>query len=358
MNNGPPRRSASATPTAAGNAAAAGTFDAFVCCTPAEIAEARQIKNALEQSGLRCVISPVEIRPGHQPIMILLLTHETSVSETIEAEVARAVYRGFPLVVLRLDNSPPGKRLAYYLTSRPFSRVDAVAPPLEAHLPRLLRVVAAAVGLAAPAPPPGKAAAASGSRGDLPAAGKSAPRVAPQTRRDPAGRERVGFISYAAEDDELSDGAMLALRGRFLSELKIQLGCDVRLWQYEHTIPQGPQWESTLKQAISESEFFIPIMSPVALRSDACEVEYRLFLDHERATGRGDLVFPLLYVDIPASSEAAPHADSLGLSLVANRVRFDWRELRDDPVTSPSVARGAAEFCGEIAARLAQREVR
>ena len=107
----------------------AGAFDAFICCTPAEASQAKVIRDALEQAGIRCAISPSDIKPGHQPIMILLLTRNTSESEAIESEVGRAVYRGFPLVVMRLDSIAPGKRLAYYLTSRPFHRVDAVSPP-------------------------------------------------------------------------------------------------------------------------------------------------------------------------------------------------------------------------------------
>jgi TIR domain len=338
--------------------AQAGGFDAFICCTPSEASEAKLIREALEEGGVRCVISPSDIRPGHQPVMILLLTRNTSESQAIESEVGRAVYRGFPLVVVRLDGIPPSKRLAYYLTSRPFHRLDAVTPPLRQHLPRLLQLVGSSLGIASAVsltPPRTSDAASASLNKTRPAGTVDDPR--PVVAGPRLTRERVGFISYSASDDDASDGALLGLRSRIHSELQIQLGSEVRLWQNRHTIPQGAHWEAELKNAIAESDFFVAIVTPDAMASEICAAEYQCFLERESALRGRDMIFPLLYIDVPGLDASEQALDGPQIRVIEERGCFDWRELRHQPVTSPEVARSAAEFCGMIAAKVMRTRV-
>src|SRR5262245_58776628 len=93
--------------------------------------------------------------------------------------------------------------------------------------------------------------------------------------------ELVGFFSYSRKDDELSKGALSALRGRIQSELLLLLGRDFRLWQDTAAIPRGSLWESEIKRAIAESVFFIPIVTPRAVESVHCKFEFDSFLKRE-----------------------------------------------------------------------------
>jgi hypothetical protein len=80
----------------------------------------------------------------------------------------------------------------------------------------------------------------------------------------------VGFFSYSREDDEGSGGKLSKLRERIQEELRLQLGRtrkDFRLWQDKVAIAHGELWEDTIKRGISESVFFIPIITPTAVRS-------------------------------------------------------------------------------------------
>ncbi len=52
--------------------------------------------------------------------------------------------------------------------------------------------------------------------------------------------------------------------------------------------------------AVEQSVFFIPIVTPRAVNSNYCKFEFEAFLARERALGRADLVFPILYVPVPA----------------------------------------------------------
>jgi len=116
----------------------------------------------------------------------------------------------------------------------------------------------------------------------------------------------VGFFSYARSDDK--DDALSALRQRICDELHGQLGRRPRLWQDTVAIPFGTQWLDQIKAAIAESVFFIPIVSPIALNSDYCRMEFEAFLARERELGRGDLVFPILYIPVSGRLNGAQEA--------------------------------------------------
>src|SRR5260370_5563623 len=111
--------------------------------------------------------------------------------------------------------------------------------------------------------------------------------------------ELVGFFSYARSDDENSDQALSLLRRRIRSELRLQLGRELRLWQDTDAIPLGTLWEGEIKRAIAESTFFIPIITPSAVNSTYCRMEFEAFLDRESELVRSDLVFPVLYIQVP-----------------------------------------------------------
>ena len=92
----------------------------------------------------------------------------------------------------------------------------------------------------------------------------------------------VGFFSYSRSDDEHTDKALSLLRRRIRSELRLQLGRDLRLWQDTEAIPFGTLWEGEIKKAIAESVFFIPIITPSAVNSPYCRMEFEAFLERER----------------------------------------------------------------------------
>ena len=78
-------------------------------------------------------------------------------------------------------------------------------------------------------------------------------------------RELVGFFSYSREDDESYKGRLSALREAVQGELGAQLGrskTSFRLWQDKEAIAPGRLWESEIKNAIEQSVFFIPIVTP------------------------------------------------------------------------------------------------
>src|SRR5580704_12448215 len=153
--------------------------------------------------------------------------------------------------------------------------------------------------------------------------------------------ELIGFFSYSREDDEGSHGALSALRERIQHELRAQLGRsfkNFRLWQDKEAIPSGTLWESEIKNAVKQSAFFIPIITPTVVASPYCKFELESFLAREAELGRSDLVFPILYIDVPALEDSARRENDPVLSLIARRQYADWRKLRHRDVHTTDVS--------------------
>ena len=163
--------------------------------------------------------------------------------------------------------------------------------------------------------------------------------------------ELVGFFSYSRDDDEDSHGALSALRDRIQRELRGQLGRSTRtfrLWQDKEAIPSGTLWETEIKNAVAQSVFFIPIITPTVVQSHYCRFELEAFLEREAALDRADLVFPVLYIRVPGLEDEARQKSDPVLSIVGKRQYLDWREFRHHDVNSREVKETIERFCQNI----------
>src|SRR5262245_14511216 len=166
----------------------------------------------------------------------------------------------------------------------------------------------------------------------------------------------VGFFSYSREDDEDSGGKLSKLRERIQAELRGQLGRtkkDFRLWQDQAAIAHGTMWEDEIKSAIAESVFFIPIITPTTVRSHHCKFEFDAFLAREKELGRSNLVFPILYIPVPALTGDRWRENPL-LAIIGSRQYEQWQNLRQLDPSSTEVALRVEKFCANICRALEQ----
>src|SRR3989442_1053690 len=166
----------------------------------------------------------------------------------------------------------------------------------------------------------------------------------------------VGFFSYSREDDEGSGGKLSKLRERIQEELRSQLGRtkrDFRLWQDKTAIAHGTLWEDEIKSAIAESVFFIPIITPTTVRSHHCKFEFDAFLAREKELGRSNLVFPILYISVPALTDDRWRQNPL-LAIIGSRQYEEWQNLRHLDPSSSEVAQRVEIFCANICRALEQ----
>jgi formylglycine-generating enzyme required for sulfatase activity len=166
----------------------------------------------------------------------------------------------------------------------------------------------------------------------------------------------VGFFSYSREDDEDFRGELSAIRAAIGRNLAALLGRNkrqnFRLWQDVEAIAPGKLWETEIAKAIEESVFFIPIVTPRAVQSPYCKSEFESFLARERALARNDLVFPILYLPVPALRDEAERHNDRVLTIVAERQYVDWRSFRHLDVNAPTFGREIGGFCEKIAEAL------
>lgn len=167
--------------------------------------------------------------------------------------------------------------------------------------------------------------------------------------------ELVGFLSYARDDDEDSNGALSALREKIQRELRAQLGRssrDFRIWQDTEAIPAGALWAEEIKQAINQAVFFIPIITPQVVRSQWLRFELDAFAAREKVLGRDDLIFPILYITVPELEDERKWANDPALQFIATRQYLDYRRIRHFDPTSIEVTQAIEKLCVAIAASL------
>lgn len=169
--------------------------------------------------------------------------------------------------------------------------------------------------------------------------------------------EIVGFFSYSREDDEAYKGRLSALREVIQQELGAQLGrskTTFRLWQDKAAIAPGKLWETEINNAVTQSAFFIPIVTPRMINSRYCQFEFDAFQARERVMARTDLIFPILYVPVAALQDEAQWRDHPVLSVIGKRQYVDWQLFRYSDVQSPAQLEAIAQFCATIADALRQ----
>ncbi|TAK15555.1 MAG: TIR domain-containing protein [Acidobacteria bacterium] len=121
--------------------------DVFISHANEDKAVADMVCATLEQQGLRCWVAPRDIQPGtdwreailgairSSRAIVLVFSKHANASRHIPREVECAVEAGIPLVPFRVEDVPPQGALEYNLIGVHW--LDALTPPIEAHIRRL-----------------------------------------------------------------------------------------------------------------------------------------------------------------------------------------------------------------------------
>ncbi len=127
--------------------------DVFVSYSSHDKPTADAVVARLEAAGLRCWVAPRDILPGMEwgegiidginrsRVMVLVFSSNANASPQIRREVERAVNKGLPIIPFRIEEVMPSRSLEYFLSSPHW--LDALTPPVEAHIKRLAGAVTA-----------------------------------------------------------------------------------------------------------------------------------------------------------------------------------------------------------------------
>ncbi|MCA3332608.1 MAG: toll/interleukin-1 receptor domain-containing protein, partial [Roseomonas sp.] len=172
----------------------------------------------------------------------------------------------------------------------------------------------------------------------------------------PAALPPVGFWSYTRSDDDSARGKLSQLRVLVANELQHLVGREpVRLFQDTRAIPPGTQWEDEIRDALGQSSFLVPIVTPALLQSEWCCREIAIFHEREQALGRADLIFPVHYIDTAHLDPAKDYADPAVFALLAGRQWIDFRDHRLRAAESEAVAHKVAEIAAALSGALRRR---
>ncbi len=130
---------------------AATAHDVFVCHPSEDRATANAVVATLEADRVRCWIAPRDVLPseewaqaivkaiGDSRLFVLVFSENSNRSRHVMREVEQAVGRAIPILPFRIEEVAPSPALEYYIGGTHW--LDALTPPLEAHLERLVETV-------------------------------------------------------------------------------------------------------------------------------------------------------------------------------------------------------------------------
>jgi hypothetical protein len=135
----------------------------------------------------------------------------------------------------------------------------------------------------------------------------------------------AGFWSYVHEDDQDDDEAIVRLADRVMSEYALLSGESLKLF-IDRDIEWGDEWKRRIDEALQDTTFFIPIITPRYFRSDECRRELIKFRSASEEFGVEQLLLPIYYVEVPGM-EAEEPTDKL-MGVVKKIQRVDLRKIR------------------------------
>jgi hypothetical protein len=178
--------------------------DVFISYSHANKAQADAVCALLERDGFRCWIAPRDVTPGRRfeeaivraiegaRLFVLIFSGSSNGSEQVRREVSLAANGELPIIPFRLENVRPNDTFAYYISSSHW--LDALDPPLEAHIAKLSDAVAR---LLCPAPAPSEPSVAPRSAPHPQEAAAPQPSAAAAVG-PPSGRPQVPWFLWLA----------------------------------------------------------------------------------------------------------------------------------------------------------------
>lgn len=122
------------------------SYDVFISHSETDRAVAEAACDAIERAGHLCWIAPrdgagdeASAAIGRSKVFLLILSAESAGSKQVAREAERARNAGLGIVPLRIEAVEPGAQLHYQIGGA--ETVDALQPPLSAHLAHLTAIV-------------------------------------------------------------------------------------------------------------------------------------------------------------------------------------------------------------------------
>ncbi|RDV46937.1 hypothetical protein DOE76_00620 [Leifsonia sp. ku-ls] len=133
------------------------------------------------------------------------------------------------------------------------------------------------------------------------------------------------FLSYARADNEREGGRIVRLAQKIREEYETLTGTTIEIFVDSAEIRWGEDFRSRLDEALQQTAFFIPVLTPTYFLREECRKEMKAFVTSASALGLDALLLSVRYVPVPDMVEDS--ADEL--KATAARMQFEsWDHLR------------------------------
>lgn len=134
-----------------------------------------------------------------------------------------------------------------------------------------------------------------------------------------------GYLSYARLDDDRESGRIKRLADRIMAEFETLTGQRIEIFVDRDRIQWGDPFRNKLEEALQETTFFIPVLTPTYFLRDECRKEMLDFVNGAKALGLDELLLSIRYVGVPDLREDSTDE----LKAIAAKMEYeDWTSIR------------------------------
>ena len=143
----------------------------------------------------------------------------------------------------------------------------------------------------------------------------------------PATEQPSGFWSYVHADEESERGRILRLCQLLEAEFSLLTGRQIEMFVDRKDIAWGDKWRETIDDALTETTFFIAIVTPRYVNSVECRKELLLFAQNAAVRRVPELLLPILYIPVEGLTSESPDEVRSAIAK-AQYIPFDELRLR------------------------------
>lgn len=132
--------------------------------------------------------------------------------------------------------------------------------------------------------------------------------------------ELRAFWSYAHADNTRDGGRVLALADLVAAEYALLAGEELEIFS-DRELQWGENWRDAIDEALAQSIFFVPVLSPTYFTREECREELLGFASRASSLGVSELILPIYYLPIP---DFSPNSTDEAVALAASFQYEDW----------------------------------
>ncbi|MBN3507845.1 TIR domain-containing protein [Mycolicibacterium nivoides] len=168
-----------------------------------------------------------------------------------------------------------------------------------------------------------------------------------------------GFWSYVHRDNAAEGDRLLRLCEFIKEEFALLTGRDLELFVDRTGLAWGDKWRATIDNALTETTFFIAIVTPRYLASVECRKELLVFSQNAKARDVAELLFPILYIDVDGLQEDSPDEVKAAIAQAQYEPFTELRLLEEDSseyrTAVNRMARRLVDIANTVAGRADER---